>query len=274
MKILPSLRSFRQGWRRGLVWTVLPLLFLSACHIVPDTGRRSLSLIPLREEIALGASSFEEIKEKETISTDREKREMVERVGRRIAAVAERDMPGLDWEFVLFEDDAVNAFALPGGKVGVYTGLFRVARTEDELAVVMGHEVAHVTARHGNERMSQYLLVSAGGIALDTALRRQEAETRQMALMAYGAGATFGYILPFSRSAESEADELGLYYSARAGYDPREAPRFWERMAELSQGGSPPEWLSTHPSHGTRVRDLERIMPQAMRYYEEARGQR
>ena len=274
MKISLSFRSFRQGWRRNLVWTVLPLLFLSACHIVPDTGRRSLSLIPLREEISLGASSFEEIKEQESISTDREKREMVERVGRRIAAVAERDMPGLDWEFVLFEDDAVNAFALPGGKVGVYTGLFRVARTEDELAVVMGHEVAHVTARHGNERMSQYLLVSAGGIALDTALRRQEEETRQMALMAYGAGATVGYILPFSRSAESEADELGLYYSARAGYDPREAPRFWERMAELSQGGSPPEWLSTHPSHGTRVRDLERIMPQAMRYYEEARGQR
>ncbi len=274
MKILSSLRSFCPGWRRGLVWTVLPLLFLSACHIVPDTGRRSLSLIPLREEIALGANSFEEIKGQETISTDREKREMVERVGRRIAAVAERDMPGLDWEFVLFEDDAVNAFALPGGKVGVYTGLFRVARTEDELAVVMGHEVAHVTARHGNERMSQYLLVSAGGIALDTALRRQEEETRQMAMMAYGAGATIGYILPFSRSAESEADEIGLYYSARAGYDPREAPRFWERMAELSQGGSPPEWLSTHPSHGTRVTDLERIMPQAMRYYEEARGQR
>ena len=274
MKISSSLRSFRPGWRRGLVWTTLPLLFLSACHIVPDTGRRSLSLIPLREEITLGASSFEEIKGQETISTDREKREMVERVGRRIAAVAERDMPGLDWEFVLFEDDAVNAFALPGGKVGVYTGLFRVARTEDELAVVMGHEVAHVTARHGNERMSQYLLVSAGGIALDTALRRQEEETRQMAMMAYGAGATIGYILPFSRSAESEADEIGLYYSARAGYDPREAPRFWERMAELSQGGSPPEWLSTHPSHGTRVTDLERIMPQAMRYYEEAGGQR
>ena len=274
MKPLTPVRPRGRFCLRAWAWAVLPFLFLAACHTVPDTGRRSLSLIPLQEEIALGDSTFAEIKAQETISDDRERREMVERVGRRIAAVAERDMPGLDWEFVLFEDDAVNAFALPGGKVGVYTGLFRVARTEDELAVVMGHEVAHVTARHGNERMSQYLLVSAGGIALDVALRRQEQETRQMALMAYGAGATFGYILPFSRSAESEADELGLYYSARAGYDPREAPRFWERMAELSQGGSPPEWLSTHPSHSTRVRDLERIMPRALRYYQEATGER
>lgn len=247
------------------------LLFLIAgCHVVPDTGRRSLALIPEQQEIALGESSFAEVREHETVSTDEEKRAMVERVGRRIAAEAEADMPGLEWEFVLFEDEAINAFALPGGKVGVYTGLFEVARTEDQLAVVIGHEIAHVTARHGNERMSQYLLVTAGGIALDTALSRQEEETRQMALMAYGAGATFGYILPFSRGAESEADELGLYYAARAGYDPREAPRFWERMSEAAEGSAPPEWLSTHPSHGTRVDDLERIMPRAIGYYEEA----
>ncbi len=250
-------------------------LAVAGCHVVPDTGRRSLSLIPMEQEIALGESTFAEIKDAETVSDDREKRERVERVGRRIAAVAERDIPGLDWEFVLFEDDAINAFALPGGKVGVYTGLFQLVETDDDLAVVMGHEVAHVTARHGNERMSQYLLVSAGGIALDVALRNRETETRQMALMAYGAGATFGYILPYSRSAESEADELGLYYSARAGYDPRAAPRFWERMAEAAEGrASPPAFLSTHPSHGRRVSDLENHMPRALRYYEEARQSR
>ncbi len=267
-------RLIRNAPRQAVAWLALAALAFAGCHTVPDTGRRSLALIPMNEEVALGRSSFEEIKEHETISDDREQREMVERVGRRIAAEAEADMPGLDWEFVLFDNDAVNAFALPGGKVGVYTGLFQVARTEDELAVVMGHEVAHVTARHGNERMSQYLLVTFGGIALDTALRQQADETRQMALMAYGAGATFGYVLPFSRGAESEADELGLYYSARAGFDPREAPRFWERMQELAGGSSPPEWLSTHPSHATRVRDLERILPKAMEYYEEASGQR
>ncbi len=260
---------------RAVLSCLLICVFVAGCHVVPDTGRKSLSLVPIEQEIALGESSFAEIKNEETISSDREKTEMVERVGRRIAAVAERDLPGLDWEFVLFENDAINAFALPGGKVGVYEGLFKVAETEDDLAVVMGHEVAHVTARHGNERMSQYLLISAGGIALDTALRRQEEETRQMALMAYGAGATFGYILPYSRSAESEADELGLYYSSRAGYDPRAAPRFWERMAEAAEGSaSPPAFLSTHPTHATRVSDLEKIMPRAMGYYEEAQSER
>ncbi len=257
-----------------LVSGVLLSVFLLGCHVVPDTGRRSLALIPADQEAALGESAFSEIKQEERISTDREKAEMVERVGRRIAAVAEEDLPGLDWEFVLFDNDVINAFALPGGKVGVYTGLFQVARTEDELAVVMGHEVAHVTARHGNERMSNYLLISLGGVALDVALREQEAQTRQMAMIAYGAGATVGYILPYSRRAESEADELGLYYSARAGYDPREAPRFWERMAEAFEGqAGMPTFLATHPSHGTRVRDLEKIMPRAMRYYEEAQRQ-
>lgn len=248
-------------------------LFLSGCYTVPETGRRTLQLIPIGQEMQMGASAFTEIQQQEPLSNDSEALAMVQRVGSRIAEQARQDMEGAEWEFVLFEgDDTINAFALPGGKVGVYTGLLNVAETEDALAVVLGHEIAHVTARHGTERMSRALALAAGGIGLGLATRDQDAQTRDALALAYGAVATVGVELPFSRLAENEADEIGLYYAARAGYDPRVAIGFWQRMYEAAgQRVRPPEFLSTHPADETRIARLEAIMPKALAEYEQAR---
>lgn len=178
-------------------------------------------------------------------------------------------MPNAKWEYVVFENDKmINAFAMPGGKVGVYTGMFKkLIQTDDDLAVVVGHEIAHVTARHGNERVSHSLLAQLGAAAIQIASKDQSASTRQLILSAYGAGATYGYILPFSRKHESEADRIGLFYAARAGYNPEVAIPFWERMSALNSGSQPPEFLSTHPSGDTRIRKLREIMPDAVVEY-------
>ncbi|MCH8475855.1 MAG: M48 family metallopeptidase [Opitutales bacterium] len=256
---------------RGFSFFLLAIV-LSGCHTVPETGRRAFTLLSVQDEITLGAEAFAEIKEAEKISTDEEKNAMLQRVGERIARVAEVDMPQAEWEFVLFENDMVNAFALPGGRIGFYTGMWKVADDEDDIAVIMGHEIAHVTARHGAERLSQSLAIMAVGIGVQQAVRNRSEETQMAVMLAYGAGATLGLQLPHSRRNESEADEIGLYYMARAGYDPRVAPRFWEKMEAHASGGSPPEFLSTHPSHGRRVQDLERAMPRALEYYRAAVG--
>lgn len=222
----------------------------------------------------MGADAFAQIKRQEKISTDREMTAMVERIGSRIAEQAKDDMPEAEWEFVVFDgDDVINAFALPGGKVGVYTGLIRVAENEDALAAVVGHEIAHVTARHGTERLSRSLALAGVGVGLGVAMREQDPGLRDAVLIAYGVGATVGVELPYSRLAEREADEIGLYYAARAGYDPREAIGFWQRMGAAAEGQArPPEFLSTHPSDARRIRELEKIMPRAMGYYREAQA--
>jgi predicted Zn-dependent protease len=160
----------------------------------------------------------------------------------------------------------VNAWCMPGGKVVVYTGILPVTKNENGLAVVMGHEIAHAIAEHGNERMSQELLRQAGGVALTVALKDNPEETRNLWLAAYGLGSEVGVMLPFSRLHESEADHLGLIFMAMAGYDPREAPDFWTRMAEAG-GQKPPEFLSTHPSDETRISSLNNWMPEALKYY-------
>jgi len=246
-------------------------MFLAGCYTVPETGRRSLNFISPSQELQMGASAFTQIKQSEKISDDPDKNSTVKRVGQRIAKVVGDDLPTAEWEFVVFEDDAANAFALPGGKVGVYSGLFKLARSDDELAVVMGHEIAHVTARHGAERMSQGVLLAAGGVALDVALSDKDSETRNLALAAYGVGSTVGVMLPYSRLNESEADEIGLIYAARAGYDPRAAVQFWKAMKENSEGKSkPPEFLSTHPSDDTRIKKLEEMMPRMVEIYEKS----
>jgi metalloendopeptidase OMA1, mitochondrial len=249
---------------------LLPLVaLLAGCYTVPETGRKSLMLVPIGQETQLGASAFADIKGQRKISTDAEKTATVNRVGARIARAVGDALPGARWEFVLFEDDSPNAFALPGGKVGVHTGLFRIAQTENELAVVIGHEIAHVTARHGSERMSQGVLLAAGGVALDVAMRDKDSKDRQMALAAYGLVGTGAVLLPYSRLNENEADEIGLRYAARAGYDPRAALDFWMRMKAESEGkGKPPEWMSTHPSDDTRIRKLQQLMPKAIEEYE------
>jgi len=274
--------SFNVVIMKRLTRQLSVLLLLSAaifagCYTVPETGRRGFQLIPLGQEVAMGASAFSEIRQQEPVSTDPVANELVARVGRRIAEQAAEHMPDAEWEFVVFDgDDVINAFALPGGKVGVYTGLIRVAETEDALAVVIGHEIAHVTARHGTERMSTMLGLSAlgAGIGVAGAGADLDPSTLEAIMVAYGAVSTVGVALPHSRRAETEADEIGLLYAARAGYDPRAAIGFWQRMAEASAGAArPPEWLSTHPSDVTRIRDLERLMPRALQEYEAALAQ-
>jgi len=254
---------------RLLLAAALVAALLAGCYTVPETGRKSFMLVPLGQETELGATSFADIKTQRKVSNDPQMNATVQRVGTRIARVVGDALPNAQWEFVVFDDDSVNAFALPGGKVGVHTGLFRVAHTDDELATVMGHEIAHVIARHGSERMSHSIALAAGGIALGVALDDKDSAERNAWLAAYGAGATFGVLMPFSRANESEADEIGLRYAARAGYDPRAALDFWTRMKQESEGkAKPPEWMSTHPSDDTRIKKLEQFMPIALEEYE------
>jgi len=217
----------------------------------------------------MSAQQFGQMKQETPISSNPTYNEMLQRVGERIAYVAAPDMPNAQWEFVVFDDDSqINAFAMPGGKVAVFTGIFKVAKTEDDLAIVVGHEVAHVAAGHGNERVSHQLLAAGGAVTLQFGLSMSdvESEDQQLLMAAYGAGATVGVILPHSRHHESEADEIGLIYAAKAGYDPRAAIGFWQRMEAMSQGAAP-EFLSTHPSGSTRARKLQELMPKAMEAY-------
>jgi predicted Zn-dependent protease len=201
---------------------------------------------------------------------------MVKRVGGRISSAVEKYLAGQNhsdllegytWEFNLVKDSSVNAWAMPGGKVAIYNGILPVTQNENGLATVMGHEVAHAVAQHGNERMSQALLTQLGGVALSVALSQNPSQTNDLFLAAYGIGTQVGILLPYSRLHESEADRLGLIFMAMAGYDPRDAVAFWQRMAAQSKGGAPPEFLSTHPAHETRIDQIMQYLPEAMKYY-------
>jgi predicted Zn-dependent protease len=230
-------------------------------------------LVSPQEEMRLGLTEFQKIKQSTTISRDPAINDMVQRVGRRIAAVA--PLPNAQWEFVVFDEPkTVNAFCLPGGKIGVYTGILGITQTESGLATVIGHEVSHAVARHGAERVSQGLLVQLGGALLDSAMDEKHDQTRKVVLAAYGLGSTVGIQLPHSRLQESEADHLGLIYMARAGYDPREAVEFWKRFASYNdrQGSRPIAFLSTHPVDDIRIKQLETELPRAMDEYRKAGG--
>ncbi|HMU76050.1 MAG TPA: M48 family metallopeptidase [Elusimicrobiota bacterium] len=243
---------------------------MTGCPKVPVTGRHSLILLPESEELTLGVDAYRQVLSQNRLARDPAAVALVRRVGERIAKISDR--PDYDWEYNVLDDPkTVNAFCLPGGKVAVYTGILPVTQTDAGLAVVLGHEIAHAIAKHGAERMSQGLLLQLGQESLAMAMKNRPTETRAAVLQAFGLGATVGAVLPFGRFQESEADRIGLIYMARAGYDPREAVAFWKRM-ESAGGGAPPEFLSTHPSHETRVRDLEKWMPDALKAYEEARG--
>ena len=231
------------------------------------------------DDSELTSMSFQEynnVLKKSKLSTDTAKVSMVRRVGQRVAAASEElleetgrgsDIRNYKWEFNLIEDDkTVNAWCMPGGKVAVYTGLLPIAQDENGLAVVMGHEVAHAIAKHGNERMSQGLLAQFGAIGLSLALARSPGLTSDIFMQAYGVGAQVGFLLPYSRLHESEADRIGLVLMAKAGYDPRGAVALWQRMS--AKGGSrPPEFLSSHPAPESRIRDIESLIPEAMQYY-------
>jgi predicted Zn-dependent protease len=253
---------------------ILPMLL--GCATVPLTERKSLRLISDSELTTLSFQQYSEVLKKSKLSNDPIKVHMVKRVGERIARASEEfmrdsrmeaDINNYKWEFNLIEDDKVaNAWCMPGGKVAVYTGILPITHDEGGLAVVMGHEVAHAIAKHGNERMSEALLVQLGGTSLSLALSKEPTLTNQIFMAAYGLGASVGILLPYSRLHESEADRIGLVLMAKAGYDPRAAVPFWRRMNERG-GARPPELLSTHPAPETRIKQIEGLIPEAMKYY-------
>jgi len=245
---------------------------ITGCATVGETGRRQLILLSQGEEMALGLSSFEKIKKETPINRDPKINAMVQRVGKRIAAVA--DLPGAQWEFVVFESPEANAFCLPGGKIGVYTGILPITQNDAGLAAVMGHEVAHAYARHGAERVSEAMGIQLVGQALGASLSHADPRVQATAMAAYGLGATLGRELPHSRAQESEADRIGLRYMARAGYDPEEAVRFWERFAahNAQRGGDTPWFLRTHPLDQTRIQQLKNWMPEAKAQYQPAKA--
>lgn len=237
---------------------------MTSCTTVKETGRRQLMLISPSQETQLGMTAFQGLKKEQPVSSDPAAKSLVERVGRRIASVA--NLPNAQWEFVVFESKEANAFCLPGGKVGVYTGILPITKTEAGLAAVIGHEVAHATAHHGAERMSEALVLQSGGQFLGASVASGDPRLQGAFQSAYGIGTTVLRELPHSRAQESEADSIGLLYMARAGYNPEEAIRFWERFADVNRqsGGGTPWFLRTHPLDDKRIADLKAALPKAM----------
>ena len=243
-------------------------LVTAACETVPYTGRSQLQLVSPDEEAKMGVQSYQEIVSKAAISTDQQATAMVQRVGSRIAAVTDLKY---SWEFKLIADDKqANAFALPGGKVAVYTGILPITRDDAGLAAVLGHEIGHVVARHGGERLSQQMGVQTA-TQLAAGMASSNPATVQLVATALGAGAQYGVLLPWSRQQESEADHIGVLLMAKAGFEPHAAIELWKRMQAASTGQRPSEWMSTHPSEATRIQQLEGWMPEAMKYYQPAR---
>lgn len=255
---------------RGVLCTLVLALCLSGCTTVPETGRKQLNFLTPDQEMEMGLASFNQLKQEVPTSKDTHAAAMVVRVGKRIAAVA--PLPNAQWEFVLFESDEANAFCLPGGKVGVYTGILPYTKDEAGLATVIGHEVAHAVARHGGERVSQQMGLEVVGAVISSSM--QDSKWQAAAVTAYGLGSQVGYALPHSRMQESEADEMGLIYMARAGYNPEAAVEFWQRFAELdARGGGTPWFLRTHPVSADRAQKLEEMIPRAMEEYRAHGGQ-
>lgn len=260
---------------RILLFGIFILSFSISCKKVPYTNRTQLALLPESMIVEMGLTNYNEFIRNNKLSTDEQNVQMIKRVGQRISAAAEEfmrknnmtaDLKNFKWEFNLVESNQVNAWCMPGGKIVFYTGILPYTMDEAGVAVVMGHEIAHAIARHGNERLSQQLMVAMGGVALAVALKEKPEETRNLFLAAYGAGATVGILLPYSRKHEYEADRIGMVLMAMAGYDPQEAIKFWQRMASASKTRVP-EFLSTHPADENRIKELQKFLPEAMKYY-------
>ena len=255
---------------------VAAVIILTACSTVPLTNRKQITAIPTSQMLSLSNDSYEQVLKEEKISNKTNETQAVRRVGKRIASAVEvylasinrkNLIDGYEWEFNLLENETMNAWCMPGGKIVFYEGILPVCENDNGIAVVMAHEVAHAIAKHGNERMTQELAVQMGGVALSEALKESKDATTQIAMTAFGVGSQLGVLLPYSRKHESEADELGLYFMAMASYDPREAPIFWKRMSAISQNSSP-EFLSTHPNPQSRINSLNKNMSKAMEYYQ------
>ena len=254
---------------------IFSFLFLLSCAVVPMTGRKQFVAIPSSQMIALSSESYSKVLSEAKLSTNTSYVNMVKEVGRKLTVAVEAYLTqnnlqsaieGYEWQYNVLVSEELNAWCMPGGQIAFYEGILPVCQDENGIAVVMGHEIAHAVAQHGNERMSQQLALQMGGIALSEALKTQKQETIDLAMLAFAVGAQVGVMLPYSRTHETEADELGLYFMAMAGYNPQTAPAFWTRMAEKSTS-RPPEFLSTHPDPSNRIANLNRIMPKAMEYY-------
>ena len=253
------------------------LVVLAGCSEVGITGRKQLSFVPASLVTSMSVQQYDQLISQSKLSTDAQATAMVKRVGEKIVQAVEEyskthsekdPFAGYKWDFNLIQDANVNAFAMPGGKVVVYTGILPVTQNETGLATVLGHEIAHVFAGHGGERLSQSLLTQMGEVGLSAALQKQPEQTKNLFISAYGLGTQVGFLLPFSRVHENEADHLGLIFMAMAGYDPHQGVGFWERMGASSKNQSkPPEFLSTHPADATRIQNLQNLIPEAMEYY-------
>ncbi|MBX3437692.1 MAG: M48 family metallopeptidase, partial [Planctomycetaceae bacterium] len=253
---------------RGTTWLIAALILAMAagCSNTPLTGRRQMVLVPESQEVLLGTQAFQQILVEKRLSENKDLAAAVNRVGRRIADVANK--PGYDWEFRVIADDEMNAFALPGGKVAIHEGIIPICQDEAGLAVVMSHEIGHVLARHGAERMTQETIAAgAGGVLNSISREKTDSTTSDQIMQGYGIASRYGVLLPYSRKHESEADAIGLILMAKAGYDPSAAPEFWERFAQKS-GAKPPELLSTHPADARRAAALRVLLPSAMNYYD------
>tara|TARA_R110000796_G_scaffold159169_4_gene275907 strand:+ start:25960 stop:26766 length:807 start_codon:yes stop_codon:yes gene_type:complete len=261
---------------RKLIALSFIVALVIGCTTVPITGRKQLTgVVGSEQVIAMSADAYKQVIDSVQLSNNQEQVAMIKRVGTRIQKAVEQYMnnngydgllDGFDWEFNLIESEQVNAWAMPGGKVAFYTGILPVCKDDLGVAVVMGHEVAHAVAKHGQERMNQNYAKQVGLSIGAVALGQDPTMAQQMVFQAVGLGTDLT-LLKFSRTHESEADELGLTFMAIAGYNPSEAPKFWERMSAGSEGQAPPEFLSTHPSHETRIDRLNAALPKAMEYY-------
>lgn len=260
---------------------ILVLLLIAAlmagCALNLVTGRKQLSLVPEAELQLMARDQYRAFLSENKILNPSSNKDaaMVARVGSRISSAIKTYydskgqtsiLEGYNWEFNMVDSKEANAWAMPGGKVMVYSGILPITQNEAGLAIVMGHEIAHAIAKHGNERMSRAMVQQMGGVALQVALAQQPQQTQELFLMSYGIGSQVGAMLPWSRQQETEADKYGLIFAAMAGYDPREAIPFWQRMSNAG-GPSPPEFLSTHPSDQTRIKKLNQFMPEALKYY-------
>jgi predicted Zn-dependent protease len=262
--------------KKTILFTAIIVAVLFSCHKNAITGSSNLTLIPEGELIDMSKTEYKTfLAQHPALPGTDDRVQMVRRCGQRIQKAVEdyyagkklsNELQGFAWEFNVVDENTVNAWCMPGGKVVVYTGLLPVTGDEQSLAIVMGHEIAHAIARHGNQRMSQGLLVQLGGAALSVALSQKPQVTQQLFQQAYGVSTTLG-VLSYSRKQESEADKMGLIFAAMAGYNPEAAIGFWERMAKQNQGQAPPELLSTHPSDEKRINDLKKFMPEAKKYY-------
>lgn len=261
--------------KKIFLFSAMVAVLLTACNKVPISGRNQLNLVSDSEVLQASLASYKEYMGKATKSTETVKSAQVTRVGQKIAAATEAylnangmsdQVKNFAWEFNLVKDSQLNAFCMPGGKIVVYEGIMNIIASDDELAVVMGHEVAHAVAKHSNERLSQQKALEYGGAILGAVIQGQSQQTQNLAAQVFGLGANYGVMLPFSRKHETEADNIGLVLMTMAGYNPDCAMTFWQKMSSNS-GNNKLEFLSTHPSDATRIANLQKQIPMVKQQY-------